>query len=138
MIAETASMRRACRATGSSLGYAAAALASAVENLTIGHLDQYVLSAILLDTPITPSSVYAQREVKWLVSYMGDTSGKQFSVEIAAPDLTDNIVPNGDIADLTSADWVAFIAAFEAYVRSPDNGTETVTVTGARLVGRNL
>lgn len=116
----------------------AAALSSAIENLTIGHLDGYTYQIVVLDTPITPSSVFAQREMKWLVSYMGDVSGKVFSIEIAAPDLTDNIVPNGDIADLTSADWVAFISAFEGYARSPDNGTETVTVTGARLVGRNI
>jgi len=116
----------------------AAALSSAIENLTIGHLDKYTYSINVLDTPITPSNVYAQREIKWLVNYMGDVSGKLFSIEIAAPDLTDNIIPNGDIADLTSTDWVAFISAFEGYARSPDNGTETVTVTGARVVGRNI
>lgn len=116
----------------------AAALSSAVENLTIGHLDKYNYIINLLDNPITPTNVYAQREVKWLVSYVGDTSGKQFSIEIAAPDLTGNIIANSDMADLTSTDWAAFVTAFEDYARSPDNGTETVTVTGARVVGRNI
>lgn len=116
----------------------AAALSSAVENLTIGHLDKYTFQIVLLDTPITPSNVFAQREMKWLVSYVGDTTGKAFSVEIAAPELTGNIIPNSDTADLTSADWAAFVAAFEAYVRSPDDEAETVTVTGARVVGRNI
>lgn len=119
------------------LGFASA-LSSAVENLTIGHLDRYNYQINLLDSPITPSNVYAQREVKWLVSYVGDTSGKIFQVEIAAPDLTGNIIANTDMADLSSTDWVAFVSAFEDYVRSPDNGTETVTVTGARIVGRNI
>jgi len=72
------------------------------------------------------------------VSYQGDTSGKMFSIEIAAPNLTDNLNGNSDQADLTSTDWAAFVTAFEAYVRSPDNGTETVTVVGARVVGRNI
>lgn len=116
----------------------AASLSSAVENLTIGHLDKYGYQIFLLDNPITPTNVYAQREVKWLVSYVGDTSGKSFSIEIAAPDLTGNIITNSDMADLASADWVAFVSAFEDYARSPDNGTETVTVTGARVVGRNI
>lgn len=114
------------------------ALSSAIENLTIGHLDKYTYVIEGLNSPITPSNVYAQREVKWLVEYMGDTSGKKFSIEIACPNLTDNLAPNSDIADLTSTDWVAFIDAFEDYARSPDNGTETVTVTSARLVGRNI
>lgn len=114
------------------------ALSSAVENLTIGHLDRYTYVIEGLNSPITPSNVYAQRELKWLVSYMADTSGKVFQIEIACPELTANLSPGSDVADLTSADWVAFVSAFEDYARSPDNGTETVTVIGAKLVGRNI
>jgi len=117
---------------------AAAALAGAVEDLTIGELTKQSMNLVILDTPAIPTSPYAQREMKWLVSYVGDSSGKNFQVEIAAPDITDNVVPNTDTADLTSTDWAAFVTAFESYVRSPDNGTETVTVLGARLVGRNI
>jgi len=114
------------------------ALSSAIENLTIGHLDKYTYNIEGLNSPVTPSNVYAQREVKWLVQYQGDTSGKMFTIEIAAPNLTDNLNGNTDQADLGSADWVAFIEAFEDYVRSPDNGTETVSVVSARVVGRNI
>jgi len=117
---------------------AAAALAAAVEDLTIGELVKQVQTLVILDTPAIPTSPYAQREMKWLVSYVGDSSGKVFQAEIAAPDITDNVVVNSDVADLASTDWAAFVTAFEAYVRSPDNGTETVTVIGARLVGRNI
>jgi len=117
---------------------AAAALAGAVEDLTIGELTKQTQNLIILDSPAIPTSPYAQRELKWLVQYQGDSSGKMFSVEIAAPDITDNVVENTDIADLASTDWAAFVTAFESYVRSPDNGTETVTVIGARLVGRNI
>lgn len=114
------------------------ALSSAVENLIIGHLDKYTYSIEGLNSPVTPSNPYAQRELKWLVTYTGDSSGKAFQIEIACPNVTDNLAPNSDIADLTSADWVAFIDAFEAYAKSPDNGTEAVSVQGARLVGRNI
>lgn len=117
---------------------AAAALAGAVVDLSIGELVKQQMSLVILDTPAIPSSPYAQREMKWLVSYVGDASGKTFQCEIAAPDLTDNLVPNTDNADLASTDWAAFVTAFEAFVRSPDNGTETVTVLKAVLVGRNL
>jgi len=117
---------------------AAAALVAAVTDLTIGELTKQTMNLVIYDTPAIPSSPYAQRELKWLVSYQGDSSGKLFSVEIAAPDITDNVVVNTDVADLASTDWAAFVTAFESYVRSPDNGTETVTVIGARVVGRNI
>jgi len=116
----------------------AATLVGATEDLTIGEVTKQAMSLVILDAPAIPTNPYAQREMKWLVNYVGDTSGKTFSVEIAAPDITDNVVPNSDIADLTSTDWAAWVDAFEDYARSPDNGTETVTVVGARLVGRNI
>lgn len=117
---------------------AAAALVGAVDDLTIGELTKQQMALVILDTPAIPTNVYAQRELKWLVQYMGDVSGKTFSIEIACPDVTDNVAPNTDIADLSSTDWAAFVTAFEAFVKSPDNGTEAVTVIGARLVGRNI
>jgi len=117
---------------------AAAALVAAIEDLTIGDLTKQIMQLEIVNSPSIPSNPYAQREVKWLVQYVGDSSGKIFSIEIAAPDLTDNTLPNSDIADLTSTDWAAFVTAFESYVRSPDNGTETVTVLKAKVVGRNI
>jgi len=117
---------------------AAAALVGTVEDLTIGEITKQTLNQIVLDAPAVPTDVYAQRELKWLVTYQGDVSGKLFSIEIACPDITGNIVPGTDLADLASTDWAAFVTAFEAYAKSPDNGTEAVTVTGARLVGRNI
>jgi len=116
----------------------AAALVGAVDDLTIGEITKQEQCLVILDSPAIPTSPYAQREMKWLVSYQGDSSGKKFSIEIACPDITDNVVPNSDIADLSSTDWAAFVTAFEAYARSPENGTETVTVLGARVVGRNI
>jgi len=116
----------------------AAALFGSIEDLTIGEVTKQTMSLEIYNTPALPTSPYAQREIKWLVSYVGDSSGKTFQVEIAAPDVVDNLNGNSDEADLGSTDWVAFVSAFEDYVRSPDNGTETVTVTKARLVGRNI
>lgn len=117
---------------------AAAALAGAVDDLTIGELTKQQMALVILDAPAIPTNPFAQRELKWLVQYVGDASGKIFNTEIAAPDITDNVLVNSDRADLTSTDWAAFVTAFESYVRSPDNGTETVTVLRADLVGRNI
>jgi len=117
---------------------AQAALTDAVANLSIGVVSKATYGIQLIDAPGIPTNPYAQRELKWLVQYQAATSGKVFSVEIAAPDVTDNVVVNSDQADLGSTDWLAFISAFEAFAKSPDNGTEAVVVIGAKLVGRNI
>jgi len=117
---------------------AAAALFAAIEDLSIGEVTKQSMNLVIYDTPAIPTDPYAQRELKWLVRYVGDSSGKIFQTEIAAPDITSNVVGNSDVADLASTDWAAFVTAFESYVRSPDNGTETVTVLDARVVGRNI
>jgi len=116
----------------------AAALAGAIDDLTIGELTKQIALVPVLDTPAIPTDPYAQRELKWLVRYQGDVSGKMFSIEIAAPDITGNVVPNTDVADITSTDWAAFVTAFEAYAKSPDDVAEAVTVIDARVVGRNI
>jgi len=116
---------------------AAAALSVAQAALSIGDLTRRTMADVLLDSPSIPSNPFAQRELKWLVTYQGDTSGKLFNSEIPCPDLTGNLVAGTDIADVTSTPWVNYIAAFEAFVRSPDNDTETVSFVSAKLVGRN-
>lgn len=117
---------------------AAAALVGATEDLTIGEVTKQQIAQVPLDLPAIPTSPYAQRELKWLVQYQSVTSGKLWSLEIPAPDITDNVIPNTDIADLTSADWDAWVTAFVAFAKAPDDITDSVIVVGARLVGRNI
>jgi len=117
---------------------AAGTLEAATEALTIGNISKNQVAQILLDDPGVPSNPYAQRELKWLVSYQAVTSGKLYSLEIPAPDLTDNLVPGTDVADLTSTDWAAWVTAFVGYAKPADDLTDDVIVLGARLVGRNL
>lgn len=117
---------------------AAIALSDAVQNLSLGHLSKQTLVNLPVNDPGVPTNVFAQRELKWLVTYQAVTSGKKFQIEIAAPDLTDNVVANSDIADLGSDDWADFVTAFVAFAKSPDDVTDSVIVLGARLVGRNI
>jgi len=117
---------------------AAGTLEAATEALTIGNIAKNQVSQILLDDPGVPSDPYAQRELKWLVRYENTTSGKKYSLEIPAPDLTDNLVAGTDVADLTSTDWAAWVTAFEAYAKPEDNLANAVHVLGATLVGRNI
>jgi len=117
---------------------AAATLVAATEDLTIGEVVKQQIAQVPLDSPATPTSPYAQREMKWLVTYQAVTSGKLHTLEIAAPDITDNVAPNTDIADLSSPDWEAWVTAFVGFAKAPDDLTDSVIVLGARLVGRNI
>lgn len=116
----------------------AAALVGATEDISIGAVTKQSIAAVPLDLPAVPTSPYAQRELKWLVTYQSVTSGKLWSVEIACPDITENVVPNSDVADLTSDDWVAWIAAFVGFAVAPDDPADSVIVLSAKLVGRNI
>jgi len=91
-----------------------------------------------LNTPDTDP--VSQREMKWLVTYEGDVSGKIFQVELGCAGYTvaGLLVPNTDLADLTAVQWTNYITAFEAFVKSPDDPTEAVSFLSARLVGRNI
>lgn len=85
-----------------------------------------------------PASAFAQRENKWLVRYKDTVTGDKASLELPTADL-DLLDPTAeDRADMSNADIVAFVAAFEAYVLSPGTGTRGNTeVTEIVFVGRN-
>lgn len=91
-----------------------------------------------LNTP-DPDAV-SQREMKWLVTYEGNVSGKLFQVELgcAAYTAAGLLVANTDLANLANVLWTNYITAFEAFVKSPDDPTEAVSFLSARLVGRNI
>jgi len=115
------------------------ALRGAMDDIVLGVQKKYQIIAadnILSNTP--PTDAFAQRELKWLVTYADDTTGKEYQVEIGTALPTDNVTAGTDYADLTATDIAAFVTAFEAFARAPDDLTHTVTVTSIRLVGRNI
>jgi hypothetical protein len=85
-----------------------------------------------------PSDEFAQRELKWLVTYEGSTSHKKFTLTIPTADPTGRLVAGTDLADLTNTDIAAWVTKFEAIAKSPDSDTEGVNVLSIRLVGRNI
>jgi len=86
-----------------------------------------------------PTNPLAQRENKWLVRYSGDATFKRFSLEIPGADLSLlSTAPQSDFMDSTLTEYTEFKDAFEAYARSPDDPTETVTLINIQFVGRRL
>lgn len=113
------------------------ALRTALGGIIAGvvNKEQWVGDRTVLDnTPPTDSN--AQGELKFLLSYEGDTTKKLFHSEIPTPD-TSFLIAGTDAVDLTMTEPAAFVTAFEDVARSPDDDTETVTVVDMTLVGRN-
>lgn len=113
----------------------AAALADAIATITRGlktKVTQGNVNDILVGTNDDPE---AQREEKWLGFYLDGTTGKEWRFELPCA-LMSKLDPNSrHQIDMTDADVIAFKAAFEAYVRSPDGNT--VTLQRMIHVGRN-
>lgn len=113
------------------------ALRDAAAAITLGNTSQTVYANVD-KLSITPASDQtAQRELKWLVSYHDTTSLNRFSCELPTAD-PDQLDPNdrahAEIGDGGLVD--AFVAAFEAVVKSPDGGA--VVVDEITLVGRRV
>jgi len=115
------------------------ALRTATAAIILGIIqkEKWVGDDTILDQDF-PTNVFAQRELKALIVYQGDTSLKKFTLEIPTFDPTARMIAGTDLIDLTETDMAAWVAAFEAIARTPDSDTETVTVLEGRLVGRNI
>jgi hypothetical protein len=113
-------------------------LLNAIGDITLGV---EVKDSIGQETPgslVPPTDGNAQREKKWLVSYVDDGNPtRSLSIELPCADTSDETYFQGntDFVDLTNADMAAFVAAFEAYMTAPYTGG-SVTVIGMRFVGR--
>lgn len=111
---------------------------TAITNIILGTVQKESWtgdSTVLSNTP--PAATEAQIELKWLVTYEGDTSKKKYRAEIPTPD-TAKLIPGTDQADLADTDIAAYVTAFESIGRTPDDDTETISVLGINLVGRNV
>lgn len=116
---------------------ARAALVTASNVLTLGVLAKSMTEIDVVKDSAVPADVNAQRERKWLIYYTDDVTGKEYQTELPTADLENgHKIAFQDNADLTNADWTAYIAAFEAVVTAPDTGN-AVTVRRAKHVGRN-
>lgn len=116
------------------------ALRAAVDGLTLGVIqkEKLVMDETILSQDF-PEDPQAQRETKVMVVYQGNTTLKKFTLEIPTFEISiANMQPNSDNVNLTAPFPEAFVIAFEALARSPDDDTESVTVLSMRHVGRNL
>ncbi len=112
---------------------------AAITACTVGHE-----KVLLYDTKLSsvlPTSGFAIRETKILLRFQGNTNGKMFTREIAGPHMDNLTRETGDANFFVLADagiMAAFVTAFEALARNPEDDSENVTVISAMRVGRDL
>lgn len=118
-------------------------LRSALDGIIQGtiHQEQWIGDRTVLSTT-PPTNPGAQREAKILFTYRGDTTNKLYNFEVPCPDYAVIQLADPGNSDAVALDapaaMVTFVSAFETIARTPDDDTETCTIVGARLVGRNI
>lgn len=112
----------------------------ALDNIILGNIDQQVLGIKTDYNPGLPASNFAQREIKLLVRYRDTVTGKEYTLEIATPDLAGlTLVTESDFVVLDDAGIAdAWRDAFEGYFKAPDAPANSVTVLTVQVVGRNI
>jgi len=119
-------------------------LRTATQALVLGTVQQemWVGDSTLISSSF-PTDPDAQRERKALVRYHGNTTNDVFTLTIPAVRTKDSggdslLLAGTDKFNLAATEVAAWVTAFEAIGRSPNNDTENVTVDSITLVGRNI
>jgi hypothetical protein len=113
---------------------------TALEGIVLGEMFAQSINIRTEYNPTLPTSGFAQRELKLLVRYQSDVSGKIYTIEVPTPDLANlTYLGESDFIDLADAGIMAtWVSAFEGYAKAPDVPTEAVTVLSAEVIGRNI
>lgn len=117
---------------------------TAVNNLTLGVLAKTRWGEETIHSNDPAASNLAQRENKLLITYRDAVTEKPYQVSIGTIDLSVlHFMPGaGDSVAFLEEDGatdevIAWVAAFVAMCKSPDNEANAVEVLGMRYVGRN-
>jgi len=111
-------------------------LQTAIDGIIVGVIaTRKLLAQDLIVSADLPTSAFAQRELKWLVRYTGNTLAKKYTAEIPTPDAA-LLLAGTDNMNLGVGAGATFVTAFEAVVRP--EGELGVNVENVVLVGRKL
>lgn len=114
------------------------ALQNAIDAITLGNVRKTIIEQAVTEFAVgAATNVLAQRENKWLVRYHGNTLGQKFQMSIPTADLS-QLPTHSEFLDIANPGVGAdLVDAFEAIVKSPNDGAETVIVDSVQFVGRN-
>lgn len=115
---------------------AAAAVQTAIQNVSLIDYEGQVYPAMVEPREtIAPTSPFAQREAKWLVTMTDNVTLEINQFEIGGPDLA-LLVPGSDLLDVSGGAGAALVTALEANAQSRLGNS--VSFVSARHVGRNI
>lgn len=107
----------------------------ALNAICIGNITKEVISARNIQISSgNAGSTWAQVELRWYVPYTDNVTGKLYGRTVPCPDLT-LLTAGSDNMNMALAAAIAYKAAFEAAVVSPDGNP--VTMGQPYVVGRN-
>jgi hypothetical protein len=113
---------------------------NALQDLTLGNINKTTFVAQINEVDPGPASApAAQRELKWVLTFIDNVTGGRFQREVPTADIITSglLVANSDLADLSATEWQALKTALDGNIRNNATGN-TGTLIAARLVGRNL
>lgn len=115
-------------------------LKTAVDAIILGvQAHEHIAIYHTLISAAIPVSPFAQRELKLLITYVGNDTGKLLQYELPTPDLAALTLGANDSVVLADGGvMAAYVTAEEAIRRMPEDDTEEITIQGARVVGRNI
>lgn len=91
------------------------ALQTAIADLSLGTIYKQMRVASEAIVGLSLPAKGVQREDKWLVRYHDNVTGQQLRLEIPCYD-SSLLIDGKETIDKTTAEYIAFKAAFEAYV----------------------
>jgi hypothetical protein len=113
-----------------------AAFEAAVDGLTLGNPGSEQWTATATAVAKNPAAAEeAQRENKWLVSFVDDVTGLGGSYTVPCADLS-LLGGDGQYMDTASAEYIALVAASDAFVLS--NAGNATSVTSVKFSARTL
>jgi len=117
------------------------ALQTALDGITLGTRSAQSWGEATQVSNTLPGDKDASVATEILVRYMGATTQKPYSLRIPTADYSVfnySDPPNGDSIQFSgagaSAATLAFVTAFEALCKSPDDDAEAVIITGMSIV----
>jgi hypothetical protein len=111
-------------------------LGTALNGVTKGTLQRIAYGNEVISQSPAPVDDSAQREQKWMVRYHDAITNKKYRAEIGTADTSLLSTVNKKIMDPASAEYIALVAAFEAFVTATDTDN-AVVVDDIVLVHRN-
>ena len=98
--------------------------------------DQNLIVQVQADTPVIPTSVFAQREVALWIQYTDTVTGDYGTMSIPGPNLTLLGQAGTDEVDIiANVTMAAFVVILEANLVSRDDNP--IEVVRARIIGRS-